>query len=153
MLNRTRSTRSRGFTLLELLVVIIIVGVLAAVAMPSLFRNIERSRSVEAIQTIGLIKRAIDGCNIMRNNAPLTYTGCDTWDAIGMSDPSQTAPGNNGKLFNYFITVGGAGSGVLITATRTTVASGGPAAGSINFDYRSDGTILKSGSLDYAGYQ
>ncbi len=152
MLHQEQSFRSHGFTLLEILVVIIIVGVLAAVAMPSLFRNIERARSAEAIATMGLIKRNIDACCIMRNNPPLTYTGCESWTAIGMEDPSQTAPGNSAKLFNYFINVGG-GSAVLITATRTTVVSGGPAAGSIMFDYRPDGTMSKNGSLDYAGYQ
>jgi prepilin-type N-terminal cleavage/methylation domain-containing protein len=149
MLNARRA--DLGFTLLEVLVVIIIVGVLAAVALPSLFRNIERARAAEAIATIGIIKRNIDGCVIMRNNAPLDYTGCDTWDAIGMKDPSQNA-GNNGALFNYTITVGG-GLGFMITATRTTVLTGGSATGSINFDYRNDGSLLRNGSSDYAGYQ
>jgi prepilin-type N-terminal cleavage/methylation domain-containing protein len=145
------SRPASGFTLLELLVVIIIVGVLAGVALPSLFRNIERARAAEAVNTIGIIKRNMEGCVLARSNAPLDYTGCDTWNAIGMADPSQNA-GNTAALFNYTITVGG-GPGVMITATRTTVVTGGSATGSINFDYRNDGSLLRNGSGDYAGYQ
>ena len=44
-----------GFTLLEILVVIIIVGVLASVAMPSLFKNVEKSRGSEALNALGTI--------------------------------------------------------------------------------------------------
>ena len=50
MFNRPR--HARGFTLIEMLIVVVIVGILAAVALPSYFQYIQRSKIIEA--TTGL---------------------------------------------------------------------------------------------------
>ena len=57
-----------GFTLLEIIIVIIIVGVLASVALPRLFSTIEFSRSAEAINTLGVIRSSVLRCGLMRSN-------------------------------------------------------------------------------------
>jgi type IV pilus assembly protein PilA len=51
----------QGFTLIELLVVTIIVGVLAAVATPTLLGNIGKSRETEATSNLGIISRSQEG--------------------------------------------------------------------------------------------
>lgn len=53
-----RKKRSAGFTLVELMIVIIIVGVLAAAAVPIYRAYVRRARASEAKATIGLIKSA-----------------------------------------------------------------------------------------------
>lgn len=48
----------KGFTLMELLTTMIVVAVLAAVAIPRLAGNIEKSKTSEAINTMSALRRA-----------------------------------------------------------------------------------------------
>ena len=52
-------TGKKSFTLVELLVVIIIVGILAAVSIPIVLGNVEKAKWTEAIQTLGTIRGAL----------------------------------------------------------------------------------------------
>ena len=52
--------RKKGFTLLEIIIVVIIVGVLASLALPRLFSTVEYSRSTEALAAIGSMRSAMD---------------------------------------------------------------------------------------------
>jgi prepilin-type N-terminal cleavage/methylation domain-containing protein len=135
-----------GFTLLEILVVIIIVGVLASVAMPTLFRNVERSRATEALNTLGVIKRQMDGCSMQFNNA---YTNCGTFNAIGMQDPSSGA-GNATSHFNYAIPAAAAAS-FTIQATRVALDNGN--SGDLINLILAAGVITRSGTAAFAGIQ
>lgn len=52
------SSNQQGFTLIELLVTVIIVGVLAAIALPNLISQIGKARDTELRNTVGTITRA-----------------------------------------------------------------------------------------------
>ena len=54
--------KSKGFTLIEIIVVLIILGVLASVALPSLFKCIERSRASEAVVSLKHVADYMDSC-------------------------------------------------------------------------------------------
>ena len=47
-----------GFTLIEVLVVVLIIGILAAVAVPGYMRSVEKTRAMEAIQALSDISKA-----------------------------------------------------------------------------------------------
>ncbi len=136
-----------GFTLLEILVVIIIVGVLASVAMPQLFRNVERSRATEALASLGATKRSIEGCAMQFNDV---YTTCNTYTAIGMSDPSYNATTNAAAHFGYAIAV--AAGSFSITATRNTTENG-VGTDTVVLSRNTAGAITRTGTTAFAGIQ
>jgi len=50
----------KGFTLLEVLIVVIIIGILASIAMPQYLTTLEKARSAEALSSLGSLRSSID---------------------------------------------------------------------------------------------
>ncbi|MBD2260992.1 type IV pilin-like G/H family protein [Pseudanabaena sp. FACHB-2040] len=55
---RLKSTDSSGFTLIEMLVVIVIMAILAAIAFPAFLGQVRRAQETEALTYMGSINRA-----------------------------------------------------------------------------------------------
>jgi len=55
MLQKLRKKDSKGFTLIELMIVVAIIGILAAVAIPAFIKYLRRSRESEAKENLGKI--------------------------------------------------------------------------------------------------
>jgi general secretion pathway protein G len=69
------SLRSRGFTLLELLVVIVIIGLLAAFVAPKYFGQIGKSKTQMARAQIESLDKAIDQYRLDTGSYPSTANG------------------------------------------------------------------------------
>ncbi len=106
----------KGFTLIEIIIVIIIVGVLAALALPRFYSTVEFSKSTEALTSLTALRSAIERCYIAQSG---TYVGCDIGN-LDMADPSNS-PGTH---FKSYAVSGQSVDGYIITATRGTINGG-----------------------------
>jgi prepilin-type N-terminal cleavage/methylation domain-containing protein len=104
----SRTTKSRkGFTLVELAVVIVIIGVLAAFGVPQFLKSVERSKAAESFNYLSAV-RAAQERYLAQNGSYATV--------LSTLDIKQTAP-------KYF---GGAASGGDLTISAEQVATGIP---------------------------
>ena len=65
----------RGFTLIEMLVVVLIIGLLSSVALPQYTKAVEKARATEGVQTAAALSRAIDMWVMENGGFPSSLVG------------------------------------------------------------------------------
>ena len=66
------SGEAAGFTLLELMIVMIIIGTLAAIAIPAYTRNVHAAREAALREDLRVMRGAIDSYTVDKQKAPQT---------------------------------------------------------------------------------
>jgi general secretion pathway protein G len=68
--SRTARTAEQGFTLLELMIVMVVIGLLAAIAIPSYTNNIRNAREAVLKEDLHTMRTAIDSYTVDKQKAP-----------------------------------------------------------------------------------
>lgn len=82
--------KQRGFTLIELMVVVVILAVLAAIAVPKLMDRPDEARLVKAKQDIGAISSALQLYKLDNYRYPTTDQGLEALVTQPSSEPEPT---------------------------------------------------------------
>ena len=75
--NRTRNLGSKGFTLIELMVVMVIIGLLAATVVPKFFGQVDKAMQQDAQAQIELLGQALDLYRLEKHKYPTSDEGLD----------------------------------------------------------------------------
>jgi type IV pilus assembly protein PilA len=142
-MNQIKRNLQKGFTLIELMIVVAIIGILAAIALPAYQDYTVRSRVTEGLTLASAAKLAVAETFASRGGVALT----------GCANPcTATPPVNN---FGYQFTVTKYVQGMAITGINATPAAGdgqitvnfAPAVGVTGlFAWLTPGTSLNAGT-------
>ena len=79
--------RQRGFTLLEIMVVIVILGILASIVVPNLMGNKEKADRQKAVTDIVALENALDMYKLDNSRYPTTEQGLEALVTKPSGDP------------------------------------------------------------------
>lgn len=84
---KLNKNKQQGFTLLEIMVVIVILGILASMVLPSLFGNKEKAERQKVVSDITTLSSAMDMYRLDNSRYPTTDQGLEALVSKPDADP------------------------------------------------------------------
>ncbi|MCL2888686.1 MAG: prepilin-type N-terminal cleavage/methylation domain-containing protein, partial [Elusimicrobia bacterium] len=97
--------KKKGFTLLEMLVVVLVIGILAAIAIPMYQKSVERSRATEAFEILSQIRNRQEERNLLgrtKEDRAYATTFSDLGEVVA-NYPSPVANALSTDTFTYYL--------------------------------------------------
>jgi type IV pilus assembly protein PilE len=91
-------SQQKGFTLLEVLIVVIIIGILASISFPQYVQTLIKAKTGESIANLGAVRSAIDRYWYQNSALPTS----SNFDGLDIDDPNDMA----NRLWDYTFTSG-----------------------------------------------
>lgn len=85
-----RRRHTRGFTLIEILVVIVVIAILATLVAPNIFQNLGAAKSATAKSQIEMLGTALDAYRLDNGRYPTTQQGLNAlWEIPTVDTPTN----------------------------------------------------------------
>lgn len=119
-----KATLQKGFTLIELMIVVAIIGILAAIAIPQYQNYVARSQVSRVMSETASVKTAIETCLLDGKTAAECNIGWTKSNLLAGAESTAAATGQSGLVITYPTTGGVAKIEATFGGNAATALSG-----------------------------
>jgi type IV pilus assembly protein PilA len=135
LIQQLNNQKSQGFTLVELLVVIIIIGILTAIALPSFLNQTAKARQTEAKENINLFNKTQNAYRLENSSFATSF------DVLATGSLSGAATANT-SIYLYTIAAG-TGDSTTIQAQAKETTLRGYTGGAVRYANASGNSVIR----------